>query len=171
MNASAAPAPARSHGDRSAALTRVAGWTAAAHWLLYTAEKVYLASTGTIGMVGSPAGPDAYAEIPDAAAAQLGNAAMGAVAAAVVLLALSPVGPRLPRFLLLPALWAVTAVTAAAVALVASHGNLPHTAVSAVGLAGSAVFAYALTRHPLRSGNAPAMTLSTSPAKAETRVK
>lgn len=120
--------------DRVRRLVVLAGLASAGHWLLYVAEKVFLAATGTIGMIGSPAPPEAYAAIPDPTIAQLGNAAFGLLPVLVSLVAILPIGRRIPRPLLLTALGLVLAGTLALVALLLSHANWAHLALSAAGL-------------------------------------
>ncbi|WP_017592849.1 hypothetical protein [Nocardiopsis potens] len=134
-----APDPARTRR-----LVRAAGLLAAAHWLFYTAEKAYLAAVGRLGMLGSPDPPAAsYREIPDVAAAQLGNAAVGALATAVLLLALTRAGRSVPRPVLLGALLLTTLATAGAVALLLPHANWAHLALSVLGLCAAAHLTYA----------------------------
>ncbi|MBB5429996.1 hypothetical protein [Nocardiopsis composta] len=144
---SAPHSPAAPDAARTRGLVRTAGLVTAAHWLFYTAEKAYLAAAGRLGMLGSPDPPaSAYREIPDVAAAQLGNAAIGALATALVLLSLTRAARILPRPLLLGALLLITLATAGAVALVAPHGNWAHLALSAAGLCAAALFTYASFR-------------------------
>lgn len=115
-------------------LVRIAGLTSAGHWLLYVAEKIYLATTGTVGMIGSPASPEAAAAIADPAAAQLGNAAFGLLPVLITLAAFLPQGRRIPRPLLLTALCLVLALNLALLVLLLSHANWGHLALSAAGL-------------------------------------
>ncbi|GAB3765934.1 hypothetical protein [Microlunatus parietis] len=115
-------------------LVRVAGLATAGHWLLYVIEKVYLAGQGRIGMVGSPIPPEAYADIPNPALAQLGNAAFGLVPVAIAVLAITPAGRRIPRPLLLLGLCVVLALTLALGALLLGQGNWLHLAIAAAGL-------------------------------------
>ncbi|HLT61226.1 MAG TPA: hypothetical protein VK020_08545 [Microlunatus sp.] len=133
---------------------RVTGLVAAAHWLLYVLEKLYLAATGTIGMVGSPAGPEAYQSIADPAAAQLGNAAAGLIPGLVLLVALGRVGRRVPRPVLLVALALVAAATLGLVVLLISHGNWPHAAVSTIGLGAAVAFLATVARRPAGAAQA-----------------
>ncbi len=115
-------------------LVLVAGLASAGHWLLYVAEKIFLAATGTIGMIGSPAPAEAYAAIPDPTAAQLGNAAFGLLPVLASLVAILPIGRRIPRPLLLIALGLVLAASLALVAMLLGHANWAHLALSAAGL-------------------------------------
>lgn len=115
-------------------LVLFAGVASAGHWLLYVVEKLYLAATGTVGMIGSPASAEAAAAIADPAAAQLGNAALGLLPVIVSLIAILPLGGRIPRPLLLIALCLVLAATLALVALLLTHANWAHLALSAAGL-------------------------------------
>ncbi|MFW5418613.1 hypothetical protein J0910_18530 [Nocardiopsis sp. CNT-189] len=153
----ASGSPSAPDTPRTRGLVRAAGLLAAAHWLFYTAEKTYLAAIGRLGMVGSPDPPaSAYQEIPDVSAAQLGNAAVGALAAAIVILAITRAGRLVPRPVLLGALLLITLATAGAVALVAPHANWAHLALSAAGACAAAYLAYASFRRLPGTAHGPA---------------
>jgi hypothetical protein len=128
------PTRSEASATRVRRLVRIAGVASAGHWLAYVAEKLYLAATGTVGMIGSPASPAAAAAIPNPAAAQLGNAAFGLLPVLVSVVAILPLGRRIPRPLLLTALCLVLAATLALVALLLTHANWAHLALSAAGL-------------------------------------
>ncbi|WP_152360751.1 hypothetical protein [Microlunatus speluncae] len=125
---------AESSATRVRRLVVIAGLAGAGHWMIYVAEKIYLAAIGTVGMIGSPASPAAAAAVADPAAAQLGNAAFGLLPALVSLVAILPLGRRVPRPLLLTALCLVLAATLALVALLLTHANWAHLVLSAAGL-------------------------------------
>ncbi|PRY00417.1 hypothetical protein [Allonocardiopsis opalescens] len=131
---------------RTRALVRGAGWTTAAHWMVYTLEKLYLASTGTLGMVGSSVAPSAYEQVPDPGAAQLGNAAMGLLAVLVALAAITPRARAVPRPALLCAVAVLTLSTAALTLLVATQAIWLHVAISTIGLAAAVTLTTASVR-------------------------
>ncbi|WP_405790270.1 hypothetical protein [Streptomyces sp. NBC_01367] len=67
-----------------------AALTACAGALAYTVSKVDLARDGELGMPGFPAPPEAYDQVTDVTAAQLGNAGLGLLMAVVSLLLVRP---------------------------------------------------------------------------------
>ncbi|MFF4423039.1 hypothetical protein ACFY04_20045 [Streptomyces sp. NPDC001549] len=68
----------------------VSALTACAGALAYTVSKVDLARDGELGMPGFPAPPEAYAQVADVTAAQLGNAGLGLLMAVVSLVLVRP---------------------------------------------------------------------------------
>ncbi|WP_327739662.1 hypothetical protein OG749_43255 [Streptomyces nojiriensis] len=68
----------------------VAALIACAGALAYTVSKVDLARDGELGMPGFPAPPEAYTQVADVTAAQLGNAGLGLLMAVVSLLLVRP---------------------------------------------------------------------------------
>ncbi|MFG2230662.1 hypothetical protein ACGFNX_11675 [Streptomyces sp. NPDC048723] len=68
----------------------VSALTACAGALAYTVSKVDLARNGELGMPGFPAPPEAYAQVADVTAAQLGNAGLGLLMAVVSLMLVRP---------------------------------------------------------------------------------
>ncbi|MFF2787158.1 hypothetical protein ACFVT6_10350 [Streptomyces sp. NPDC058049] len=68
----------------------VAALTAGAGALAYAVSKVDLARDGELGMPGFPAPPEAYVQVADVTAAQLGNAGLGLLMAVVSLLLVRP---------------------------------------------------------------------------------
>ncbi|MFE9480723.1 hypothetical protein ACFYNM_19230 [Streptomyces spororaveus] len=72
----------------------ISALTACAGALAYTVSKVDLARDGELGMPGFPAPPEAYAQVTDVTAAQLGNAGLGLLMAVVALLLVRPPAAR-----------------------------------------------------------------------------
>lgn len=83
--------------------------------LAYTISKIDLAMRDQIGMPGFPAPPASYEAIPNVAAAQLGNAALGLVLVALTASLLRPPNRTIPRRLLLGANWLGVAMIGAGV--------------------------------------------------------
>ncbi|MFF4389494.1 hypothetical protein ACFY0G_22330 [Streptomyces sp. NPDC001552] len=71
-----------------------AALTACAGAFAYTVSKVDLARDGELGMPGFPAPPEAYGQVADVTAAQLGNAGLGLLMAVVSLLLVRPPAAR-----------------------------------------------------------------------------
>jgi hypothetical protein len=83
---------------------RLAACVAVAELLVYSAQKVYMAVRGEIGMPGHPAPAAVQAQFAHAGLAQAGNAALGALAALVALASVTRWGARIPRWALCCAL-------------------------------------------------------------------
>ncbi|WP_405943013.1 hypothetical protein [Streptomyces sp. NBC_00207] len=96
---------------RSPRTRRIGALTACAGALAYTVSKIDLAREGELGMPGFPAPQEAYAQVADVTAAQLGNAGLGLLMALVALLLVRPPAARSVR-------WAAIAVSWAGIAMV-----------------------------------------------------
>ncbi|ADD39762.1 hypothetical protein Snas_0040 [Stackebrandtia nassauensis DSM 44728] len=83
--------------------------------LAYTISKIDLALRERIGMPGFPAPPSSYEDIPNVAAAQLGNAALGFVLVLLTAALFRPPKHTLTRRLLLGANWLGVAMVGAGV--------------------------------------------------------
>ncbi|WP_030770919.1 MULTISPECIES: hypothetical protein [unclassified Streptomyces] len=89
--------------------------TACAGALAYTVSKVDLARDGELGMPGFPAPPEAYTQVTDVTAAQLGNAGLGLLMAVVALLLLRPSATRWLRWSAVGVSWLGIAMVGAGV--------------------------------------------------------
>ncbi|TJZ57134.1 hypothetical protein FCH28_06645 [Streptomyces piniterrae] len=90
----AGPVPARP-------FVRLAAGLAIVEMLVYTAQKVYMAARGEVGMPGHPAPAAVQAQFEHAGLAQAGNASLGLIAALVALATVTRWGSRIPRWMLL----------------------------------------------------------------------
>ncbi|MGW6985683.1 hypothetical protein ACWGE1_40535 [Streptomyces sp. NPDC054932] len=134
---------------RSSKKPLVPALTACAGALAYTVSKVHLARDGELGMPGFPAPPEAYAQVTDVTAAQLGNAGLGLLMAVVALLLIRPPAARWARRCLLTVSWlGIVMVGAGVIGFAARAAGLapglgdapPHPATAVAALAVGAVW-------------------------------
>ncbi len=100
---------------RSSRIQPVSALTACAGALAYTLSKVDLARDGELGMPGFPAPAEAYAQVADVTAAQLGNGGLGLLMAIVALLLVRPPAARSLRLGAVAVSWLGIAMVGAGV--------------------------------------------------------
>ncbi|WP_445270731.1 hypothetical protein [Streptomyces sp. DSM 41634] len=115
---------------RSPRTRRIGALTACAGALAYTVSKIDLAREGELGMPGFPAPQEAYAQVADVTAAQLGNAGLGLLMALVALLLVRPPAARSFR-------WAAIAVSWAGIAMVGAGAGVVGFGARAAGVSPS----------------------------------
>jgi hypothetical protein len=103
--------------DAPATVARLAAYVAAAGWLGYATQKIYMAAIGKLGMPGGVAPERVQVQYDHPSLAQAGNAALGVLTAVVVLATVQAWARRIPARVLLTVLAAASVPVVAGVVI------------------------------------------------------